>query len=736
MNKIILLAIAAIFSFSNINAQIDISEARSMSEGSTVTIEGIATNGAGLGVIRYIQDDTGAIPAYPGSGSAANFPESVSEGDLVTITGVLKVYNGLLEIDPINSYTVVSSGNTLPDPLIVSPDGINEENEALLLQINNVTFENGGGVFSVGNYTFTSGNQSAEIYVRSNHPLIGSPIPLATVNLTGISSEYNGQYQLLLRGPDDLQVADDFYMTTPVVQSNITQEGFTISWETNNPGTSGVRYGTTIDMENEVDNGGSETSHSVTLSGLDAAEFYYIQAFSNNGNTTINSVEKLVSTASNSSGDILVYFNNEVDGSISDGNHPYGTTPAALEAAIINRINNATSTIDVSVYNNNRPTIVQALTDAYNNGIQVRYITDTETSNLGLTNPTPPFAIIKGNSEGLMHNKFFIFDAESDNNSWLIMGSTNLTPNNLAEDFNNMVFIQDKTLAKAYTIEFEEMWGTDGPNPGIFSIKFGDDKSDNTPHLFNVGGITIESYFSPTDNTTIAIADAIKTADDDLQFAILTFTNNELGNAVLNAHNDGVDVRGIIDNINDQGSEYSYLQSNGVSVSPDNNSLQTHHKYCVIDATNPSSDPIVVTGSHNWSASAETRNDENTLLIHDAGIANIFLQEFEARWCEIITGGNCVTANEELNEIEGFKADIFPNPAVQNANIKIELDTPVDLTISLWNMNGNLLQSRVLKTAEGAQNTNIFVGGYPAGEYLVTFRTGDKIAVKKLQVAN
>jgi phosphatidylserine/phosphatidylglycerophosphate/cardiolipin synthase-like enzyme/DNA/RNA endonuclease YhcR with UshA esterase domain len=734
MNKLFFLALSIFISFSSLDAQIDISAARAMSEGSTVTIQGIATNGPGLGIIRYIQDDTGAIPAYPGSGSASNFPENVQQGDLVTITGVLKVYNGLLEIDPINSYDVVSSGNAVPDPLVVTPSGVNEANEAMLLKINGITFENGGGVFSVGNYTFTANGEQAEIYVRSNHPIIGTSIPLATVNLSGISSEYNGQYQLLPRGASDVEVADDFYISSPVSQSGIEIDGFSVNWETNNPGTSGVRYGTTIDMENEIDNGGAETNHSVTLTGLDAAEFYYIQAFSDNGNTTINSIQKIMSTSSNSSGDILVYFNHGVDASFSDGNQPYGTTPGALEAAMITRINSAVTSIDVSVYNNNRPTIVAALTNAYNNGIQVRYITDTDTGNLALANPTPPFPIIKGNQEGLMHNKFFVIDAESDDRAWVIMGSTNLTPNNLADDFNNSVFIQDKTIAKAYTIEFEEMWGSSNPTPGIFSVKFGPDKKDNTPHLFNVNGVMIESYFSPTDNTTIEIVEAVNSANDDLQFSILTFTNNELGSAVINAHNNGVDVRGVIDNINDQGGEFDNLINNGVNVTDDNVGFQTHHKYCIIDATNTASDPIVVTGSHNWSASADTRNDENTLIFHDAAVANIFLQEFEARWCEIMNGGNCTTGAEDLNEIEGFSADIYPNPASEVANIKLEIEERSDMTISIWDLNGKHLVSKIQRGLEGEHQLSLSLDGLLSGRYLLTFKVGEKIAVRNLEV--
>ncbi len=56
-----------------------------------------------------------------------------------------------------------------------------------------------------------------------------------------------------------------------------------------------------------------------------------------------------------------------------------------------------------------------------------------------------------------------------------------------------------------------------------------------------------------------------------------------------------------------------------------------HHKYMILDA-NSASDPMVVTGSMNWSANGDDTNDENTLIIHDAAIANQFYQEFAARY--------------------------------------------------------------------------------------------------------
>jgi phosphatidylserine/phosphatidylglycerophosphate/cardiolipin synthase-like enzyme len=39
-------------------------------------------------------------------------------------------------------------------------------------------------------------------------------------------------------------------------------------------------------------------------------------------------------------------------------------------------------------------------------------------------------------------------------------------------------------------------------------------------------------------------------------------------------------------------------------------------------------DETVILGSYNFSQSAETRNDENVLIIHDAAVAGRFVEEF------------------------------------------------------------------------------------------------------------
>jgi len=74
--------------------------------------------------------------------------------------------------------------------------------------------------------------------------------------------------------------------------------------------------------------------------------------------------------------------------------------------------------------------------------------------------------------------------------------------------------------------------------------------------------------------------------------------------------------------------------ADGIPVKKDSVSGLLHHKYLIIDEDQPWSDPIVVTGSANWTNATDVSggNDENTVIIHDANLANEFYQEFRARY--------------------------------------------------------------------------------------------------------
>ncbi len=715
---------------------IPIIEARNTALAETVTIQGIVTSGDEFGVVRYVQDTTAGIACYPGSGSQGGFPENVQPGDEVVLTGVLVDYNGLLEISPITSYEVLSSNNDLPEPQIISAGGMNDDIEGSLVTFEDVYFTDGGNTFAGGN-TYEFYNEAGEteiIYLRSSNPISGNAIPLAKVNITGIVSEFNG-FQLLPRTIDDIVITSSLFITENIsLKGGIEQNSLTFSWATNAPANATAMYGLTPDLELGMINGSTNSSgliHTATIEGLEPATCYYIQASSTAGNETAFSSTILGSTASNSSGNIDIYFNRSVDFSYADAeNEATYYNPASIQNLMVDYINKAESTIDMAVYNNNRDAIVIALNQAVARGVQVRYVHALATANLALVNNDIDFPILGANAENLMHNKFMVIDAENTDKCVVMTGSMNLTDNNILTDANNLIFIQDQSLARVYTKEFEEMWGSSDANPGIFAAASGASKEANTPTLFNIGGTEVELYFSPTDNTTSKIINALNSAEDNVQFALLSFTRNDLGSTIANLHNGGVDVRGIIENINDTGGEFDYLANTvGVNVVDDEPTGELHHKYAIIDEG--STDPRVVTGSHNWSSGAENFNDENTLIIHSQAIANIYIQEFEQRWCEANGNTNCAEDNggeefvpEDVSIEEELRAElnIFPNPATNVLNI--ESDVLLN-SYTIYDVNGRLVFGGTFNDYNNAINVS-YLG---SGTYFVSVSDGERFKV-------
>lgn len=263
------------------NAQNSILEARGMAVGTVVTVKGIVTNGAELGVIRYFQDNTAGIAAY---GSAVN---GVNRGDSVTITGTLKNYNQLLELDPVSNVTIRSTGNPVPAPISLTPAQLTEAYEGMLIQVNNVQFADAGGVFTQKKYLFTANGESGYIYVKNNQTdIIGQPIPNGMVTLTGVLSQFDynsptAGYQMLPRTIADIQMTSSIYLTSVLVNTNFTKTELDFNWVTNIAGTTEMYYGLTAETvkTNHISGAGGSTNHDIALSGVSAGQVIWVQAF-------------------------------------------------------------------------------------------------------------------------------------------------------------------------------------------------------------------------------------------------------------------------------------------------------------------------------------------------------------------------------------------------------------------------------------------------------------------------
>jgi len=700
-----------------LSAQQNIADAR-RNLGMEVTVSGIVTNGSEFGIIRYFQDETAGLAAY------GDIVEGIKRGDSITITGTLKDYRNLLEIDPVVSITIHSSNHELPAPKILSVEEIGEDYEGQLVQINDAEFVDAGGTFSGNtNYDFIAGGQTAELRINANSPLVGEVIPSGKFNLVAICSQFsynendtrNG-YQLLPRDMNDFVSGEPVNFTSPLQVTDITQNSFSLAWSTDVYATTEVRFGSSQDKSTwqyltsqTVTESDENFLHEITISGFEPASIVYAEAFSVLESDTAFSTVGVYTTKSNSTGKINVYFNTPVSDDfwnfltintneyIKSGETFKNLTEdplnigKAMEDTVIAYINRATESIDFCIYNINNSglsNVSEALNDAHSRGVQVRFITDGSTNHNGTDDLLPEIPVLERpeiQNGGIMHNKFAIFDANSENPNlpWVWTGSLNLTYDQVNTDAQNIIFIQDQSLAKSYEIEFEEMWGSDGAQPNASNAKFGDKKSDNTPHHFVIGDIWVESYFSPSDNTNQKIIDAINTANNDLHVETMLITRSDLALAIKNASDRGANVHVVTNYINDNSESVNNILAQlpeGKFVYDDVANGILHHKTAIIDARLSISDPQVITGSHNWSNSANDRNDENTLIIHDWEIANKYLQQFAYRFTE--NGGNLVLS---ANDIEISSTKVFPNPVSENLVIQSEERFEY---IQLYNLSG------------------------------------------------
>lgn len=637
MRKITII-LAQVFLCLGVYSQTTIAVARTQAIGSQVAVSGIVTNGSELGTIRYLQDATGGIAAYASSLAGWH------RGDSVSVVGFTTDYNGLMEISNIVGSTVYSSGNDLPEPQLVTPLTLGEDYESELIRINQVVFDDGGGTFASNtSYYFTSDGESASIYVRSNHPLIGKVIPSVPVDIIGICSQFYSTYQVLLRDTNDIINDNSINIITKISQTNISTSGFQLEWQTDVPGSTEIRYGYTPNLELGIlQFPGTSLQHQATLSGQAASEILYIQAFSVNGTDTAAAPVGAFATVSNSSGDIKVYFTNTVDNSVSITSDAYQADDA-IDDTLIAYINRAKYQLDIAVYDSNPEgvsDIAAALDAAYNRGVEIRLIVDTSWSAITLasliTEPIPFVIAPTEEPYAIMHNKFMVMDPFSSNPDEPILwtGSTNFEGTNINDFSNSVIIIQDQSMAKAYRLEFNEMWGSSDNVPNPATSRFGPFKKNNTPHEFLVDGIRIESYFSPSDGATTKILECIQSAEDELYIATMLITRSDLAYAIRDQHDAGVTTQVLV---NDKASCTSLVVStleaslgNDFAESSENGIM--HHKYLVADQSNATSDPLVLLGSHNWSNAAENTNDENTLIVHNQEIANWYYQEFHARY--------------------------------------------------------------------------------------------------------
>ncbi|QIZ69733.1 phospholipase D-like domain-containing protein [Oxynema aestuarii] len=265
---------------------------------------------------------------------------------------------------------------------------------------------------------------------------------------------------------------------------------------------------------------------------------------------------------------------------------------------------------------------------------------------------------------GLMHHKFVVVDGRTT-----IATSANFTTSGIHGDFadpssrgnpNNLLKIDSPELAAAFAEEFELMWG-DGPG-GQSDSRFGINKPWRDDRTFQVGETTISVHFAPSssrvpweESVNGTIGATLGNADRAIDLALFVFSVQELADILETRHRAGVLVRLLVDPSFAYRSYSESLDLLGVALPDDRCRVEAfnrpwseaiatvgvpqlapgdrlHHKFALIDNT------TAIAGSHNWSVSANTQNDETLLVLTNPTVAAHFQREFDRLYDNALLG--------------------------------------------------------------------------------------------------
>ena len=132
---------------------------------------------------------------------------------------------------------------------------------------------------------------------------------------------------------------------------------------------------------------------------------------------------------------------------------------------------------------------------------------------------------------------------------------------------------------------------------------------------------SVRVWFSPNGGCTEAIVEAINGAKRSVRVQAYSFTSAPIAAAIVEAHKRGVDVVVILDKSQktEKYSSADFVAHAGIPTFIDSKHAIAHNKIIIIDGE------TVLTGSFNFTKSAEEKNAENLLIITDTALAARYL---------------------------------------------------------------------------------------------------------------
>jgi len=138
----------------------------------------------------------------------------------------------------------------------------------------------------------------------------------------------------------------------------------------------------------------------------------------------------------------------------------------------------------------------------------------------------------------------------------------------------------------------------------------------------------IKVYFSPNGGCQQAVISEIRKAAQTIDIAMYYLSSRDITRALVQASENNVRVRIVLDQSQEieHASKSGYLIKHGFEVRYHLGFGLMHNKFAIIDGKS------LITGSFNWTLTAEERNEENLLIITDEGTIEKYKERFNYLW--------------------------------------------------------------------------------------------------------
>jgi hypothetical protein len=147
---------------------------------------------------------------------------------------------------------------------------------------------------------------------------------------------------------------------------------------------------------------------------------------------------------------------------------------------------------------------------------------------------------------------------------------------------------------------------------------------------------------------------------------------------------------------------------------------------------------MVLTGSMNWTYGGYSENDENTIIIHNDTIANLYLQAHAGNY-EVISGGQHLTKQHGCRISAGVNnlddkqdVDVYPNPYSNNVAVNYTLSGGEKITIEVYNMMGQKVLTVINGEIQNAGEHTCYFRCAAPGVYILRMQKGQEYINKKL----